>query len=458
MAPLQLPTESRSHREEFSPAASRTPRQTNHEPRPSFRPDLHREPRPVRVALAGCGVVGGGLVRLLHEHAPSIASRFDTRLEITTILVRDLTRVRNLPIDPGIFTNDLDEFLSHDVDVVVEAVGGEEPARAIASHALNHGRKFISANKDLIASHGVALARLAAVRDAGLDFGAAVGGSAPIVSVLRDVLGATAPRSVRGILNGTSNYVLSEVERGVSFDAALAAARSRGLAESDCSRDIDGRDAAAKLKIIAWIAFGIEPAALDLRRTPLPADPSRLVHFASLVGGRARLIAECVQLPGHEILASVEPTIVPADSGFGRTQLEENRVEIDLGWGTPITVSGAGAGGAPTATAILADLVGTERPRNTRGRGATNFVGAPDDRLHRWLVFASVPSDRLQALAKESGIRSERIVSQGSCSAIVSAPVARQKVRPLLWTLEVCGAEPAVARYELNLVAEEDPR
>ena len=380
------------------------------------------------------------------------------RFEITAVLVRDMTRQRNLPIDPQLFTDDLDEFLSREADIVVEAVGGEEPARAIASHTLSTGRKFITANKDLIASHGIVLAQLAEANHAGLDFGAAVGGSAPVVSTLRDVLGASTPLSVRAILNGTSNYVLSKIERGESFDTALAAARSKGLAESDCSRDIDGRDAAAKLQILAWLAFGVEPHTLDVRRISLPPDPSRLVHCAAAVGGRLRLIAECTQLPGDRISASVEPTIVPPESGFGRTDLEENRVEIDLGWGAPLTLSGAGAGGLPTATALLADLVGSPRPRNERGVGATRLGSVADERRHRWLVSASIPLERLRSAATASGLGVEQGIRESSYAAIVTCPTPWQGVESLIQRLDGIAAQPAVARCELTPSCEEEAR
>src|SRR6478609_302321 len=188
------------------------------EPAPTF----DTVPRTVRVALAGCGVVGGGLVRLLHESAPAIAARFGVQFDLTRVLVRDVTRERNLPLDSRLYTNDLDAFLAHDSDVVIEAVGGNEPARTIASTALKRGKKVITANKELVASHGDTLSALALANETGLDFGAAVGGSAPVISTLRDLVGAATPKSVRGILNGTSNYVISLLERGKSLDAALA--------------------------------------------------------------------------------------------------------------------------------------------------------------------------------------------------------------------------------------------
>ncbi len=405
-------------------------------------------PRTVRVALAGCGVVGGGFVRLLHESAPAIAARFGVRFDLTHVLVRDPTRERNLPLDSRLFTNDLNAFLAHDADVTIEAIGGNEPARTIASAALSRGTKLITANKELVASHGDSLSALAREHDAGLDFGAAVGGSAPVISTLRDLVGASTPLSVRGILNGTSNYVISLLERGASLDGALASARQRGLAEADCARDLDGRDAAAKLAIIAWIAFGIRPADLHIRRTPLLPGLARLIRFATTTGARVRQIAECTRLPGNRVTAAVEPVVVFSESAFGRTTLEENRVEVDLGWRSPLSVSGPGAGGAPTAAALLSDLLRVSPPPNDRGAGATQFLSVADPRDHRWLIAARLEAALLQRIATAIGLCSEPYASDDPDAALITAPAPWKSVQLLIAALDLLGAAPCVARYE----------
>jgi homoserine dehydrogenase len=407
-----------------------------------------RAPRTVRVALAGCGVVGGGLVQLLHESATAIAARFGVRFDLIRVLVRDVNRDRNLPLDSRLFTNDLDAFLAHDADVVIEAVGGDEPARTIASAALKRGIKVVTANKELIASHGDTLSALAFENEGGLDFGAAVGGSAPVISTLRDLVGTSAPLSVRGILNGTSNYVISLIESGASFETALASARGRGLAESDCTRDLDGRDAAAKLAIIAWVTFGIRPTGLQVRRTPLVPGLDRLVRLATAEGARVRLIAECIQLPEHRVAAAVEPVIVPAQSAFARTTLEDNRVEVDLGWPSPLSVSGPGAGGRPTAAALLSDLLRVSPPPNDRGAGATQFISVVDPREHRWLVTARLSTRLLERAVTAIGVRSQRFIGDSSDAAVITAPVTWDSVQRLIADLQVLDAAPCVARYE----------
>jgi homoserine dehydrogenase len=405
-------------------------------------------PRTVRLALAGCGVVGGGLVRLLHESAPAIAARFGVRFDVTSVLVRDVNRERNVPLEARFFTNNLDAFLSHDADVVIEAVGGDEPARTIASSALSRGKKLITSNKELVASHGDSLSALAAENRVALDFGAAVGGSAPVISTLRDLVGASTPLSVRGILNGTSNYVITLLEGGASLEAALASARERGLAEADCSRDLDGRDAAAKLAIISWITFGIRPADLRIRRTSLIPGAERLVRLAATEGAQVRLIAECIQLPRCRVAATVEPVIVSSRSAFGRTTLEDNRVEVDLGWPSPLSVSGPGAGGRPTAAALLSDLLRTSPPPNDRGIGATQFSSVADPREHRWLIAARTDFTSLATVVTEVGLREERLIGGADDVALITAPASWNSVQPLIKALESANATPCIARYE----------
>ena len=405
--------------------------------------------RDVRLALAGCGVVGGGLVRLLHDARDEIASRFDVNFSVASVLVRNPTRERHVPVPDSLFTSDLDAFLQTDADVVVEAIGGEQPAETIAAAALRSGRKFVTANKELIAGAGDRLCHLARETGTSLDFGAAVGASAPVISTLRDLLGASPPRSVRGILNGTSNFVITELERGVAIDRALESARERGLAEADCSRDLDGRDAAAKLAISAWIAFGITPSALRIRRTSLLPGLPDLTRAAVGLGGRLRLLAECVQVDGNRVIASVEPTVVGAASGFGRTLGEENRIEIDQGWTAPLTVSGPGAGAEPTASALLSDLLRTSPPPNARGAQGRIFLAANDARAHRWLLLTRHGSGLVQR-AVAHGVTIERSWADTNGVGALTSRVDWSRVEILADSLRTSNENVAIARVELS--------
>lgn len=405
--------------------------------------------RDVRLALAGCGVVGGGFVRLLHDARDEIASRFDVNFSVASVLVRHPGRERHVPVPDALFTSDLEIFLQTDADVVVEAIGGQEPAETIAAAALRSGRKFITSNKELIAGAGDRLSHLARETGTSLDFGAAVGASAPVISTLRDLLGASPPRSVRGILNGTSNFVITELERGVALEHALAAARERGLAEADCSRDLDGRDAAAKLAISAWIAFGITPSKLPIRRTSLLPHLPDLTRAAVGLGGRLRLVAECVQIEANRVVASVEPTVVSVASGFARTLGEENRIEIDQGWAAPITVSGPGAGAAPTATALLSDLLRTSPPPNARGAEARIFLPAIDGRSHRWLLLTRHGSGLVQR-AVARGVTIERSWSDAIGVGALTSRVGWNRVEALAESLRASNETVAIARVELS--------
>ena len=379
--------------------------------------------RTIRIGLAGCGVVGGALVRLLHESAGTIAARHGVRFELSRVLVRDITKDRGVPLTQSVFTNDAASFNREDVDVVIEAIGGEDTAGEIARSALGRGKNFISANKQLIASSAPELAALAQRSAAAFDFGAAVGGSAPVISLLRDLLGTATPAEVRGILNGTSNYILTLIERGMSFAKALADAQRAGLAEADCSRDLDGRDAAAKLTIICWLSFGIPPSELNIHRIALTPGTDRLVHHAGALGGKVRVISECLAVDRRGITATVEPVVVPPHSSFGRTEFEDNRVEVDLGWSAPLTVSGPGAGGPPTATALLGDLLHSSLPpAQPRPHGAP-FVSVNDPREHEWLMVTDCSSQVVRA--------------------------SRATLSQLMLPLIMRGLEPSVARIEL---------
>jgi homoserine dehydrogenase len=404
--------------------------------------------RTVRVGLAGCGVVGGALVRLLHDSAPAIAARHGVHFEVARVLVRDVRRYRGLPLTSTVFTNDSALFNAEDVNVVVEAIGGEDTAAEIARSALSRGKNFVTANKQLVAAAGPELAAIAQREAAALDFGAAVGGSAPVISLLRDLLGTTTPRSVRGILNGTTNYILTLVESGMSFADALDGARRRGLAEADCSRDLDGRDAAAKLAIICWLSYGIPPRELNVHRIALTTRAHRLVHHAAELGGKVRVICEGLTLRGSRVAATVEPVVIPHSSSFAQTEYEDNRVEVDLGWSAPLAVSGPGAGGHPTATALLSDLLHSSLPAARRARGHTAFVPAEDPGEHTWLVV----TDRVSGIAMREIERTGHAVTEveaygTDARILIHAP--RSALREVLAPLQIGGLEPSVARIDL---------
>jgi len=348
-------------------------------------PESWTPTRTVRVALAGCGAVGSALVRELSARQGSLERRFGKRVELTRVLVRDVAKERTAQLDRTLLTADVDEFLDTDADVVIEAIGGIDPARRIAEWALLNGRELVTANKELLAAFGTSLDALARKHGGTLRYDAAVGGGVPVLRLLDDALGARTPARVRGVLNGTTNFVLGRLERGLSLDGALNAARAAGFAEADASRDLDGRDAAAKIALVAWAAYGVAPESLTVTRRSFLPDPARYVRLAHRLGGAVRQVAECALLEST-VVASVEPVIVARTSALGRVRDEQNHVEVHTGWSTPLAASGPGAGGAPTATALLSDFLCTARQPERRCDAP---CGSPDPRTYDWAIEVS---------------------------------------------------------------------
>ncbi len=301
--------------------------------------------RPLRVALAGCGAVGSAFVEQVADWNRRRRGR--GALEVVTVLVRDPSR-RRRGIDRRSITDDVGAFLAAPAEVVVEAVGGLDPALRIARHALASGRPWVTANKAVVARHGAALATEARRVGVEIGFEAAVGAGIPVVATLRQALAHDEVVALRGILNGTTNFLLTALERGAAWDDALAEARRRGFAEADPSRDLQGLDAADKLRILAWLAFGVDPASLEVDVVP--------VSRAGAAGAVMRQVAE-VRRDSSGIRGCVGPVEVPRDSALGRTTDEGNLIEIDTVGAGRIRLSGPGAGGRATASALLGDVV-----------------------------------------------------------------------------------------------------
>lgn len=407
-----------------------------------------RRPKTLRVAIAGCGVVGGALVRALDRDRELLVRRRGLRVDVVRVLVRDAALPRPIALDRALLTTSIDELLAAEADVVVEAIGGIDPALQLARATLARGARFVTANKALVAAHGRELAALARRHGGTLLFDAAVGGGVPVLRILHDALGGATPRAVRGILNGTSNFVLTQLERGASLDAALDAARARGLAEADATRDLDGRDAADKLAIIAWTAFGVAPETVRIRRRGLLPDAERLVRHAARLGGRLRLVADCELGDDGALVASVEPAIVDAASALGRTLHEENHVAIETGWSAPLVAAGPGAGGSPTAAAALSDiLASTHRGRAALGRARTTAVRVTDDdRALRWTIGAACDPLALADVLRAHGLDLELCTGDARESLATIGAVRWSAVEPAIASLEAANASPTVAR------------
>ena len=322
---------------------------------------------PLRIALAGLGTVGTGVIELLAANRSTIERRAGRPLEIVAVNARDRARDRGVDLSPYAWVDDMQAMAQRgDVDVVLELVGGSDgPALTLARAALDAGKAFVTANKAMIAHHGLALAEQAALRGVPLKFEAAVAGGIPVVKGLREGAAANRIERIYGILNGTCNYILSEMEHtGADFGEMLKAAQEKGYAEADPTFDIEGVDAAHKLAILAAIGFGArvdfanveatgigEVRAADITQAGALGYVIRLVGIASLdeSADETRLLQRvrpCLVARGHSLAAVTGPT---------------NAVVAEGNFSGQLLFQGAGAGAGPTASAVVADLIDIAR-------------------------------------------------------------------------------------------------
>ncbi|MGD9798920.1 MAG: homoserine dehydrogenase, partial [Acidimicrobiia bacterium] len=269
--------------------------------------------QPVRVGLLGCGNVGTALVRLVAERADAVAARTGVRLEIARVAVRDLTKARGVELAAGVLTDDAASVVRDpEVDVVIELIGGVETARSLLLDALRAGKPVVTANKELLAHAGAELFEMAARSGVDLLFEAAVGGGIPIIRPLRESLVGERVRRITGIVNGTTNYILTRMsEDGAGYADALADAQRLGFAEPDPTADVEGLDAGAKLAIVASIAFGASVAAGDVHREGIASVTAEDIDVAHRLGYEVKLLAVAEQDDDGRIAVRVHPAMVP---------------------------------------------------------------------------------------------------------------------------------------------------
>lgn len=320
-----------------------------------------RQPRVVRVALAGCGTVGASLVGLVRRQEALFATRHGVRFDVARILVRNPSKDRGIEIPPQLLTTSVEEFLQTEADVVVEVIGGLNPAGRIVRESLAAGRHVVTANKALIAKHGVELQRRAEHAGATINFEAAVGGGIPVVRTLRGEFGGHGVLTIIGILNGTTNYLLTAISDGARFADALADAQRLGFAEADPSRDLQGLDALDKIRILAWLAWGVDPSEQRAIIEPLPSNPESLVRGAAAQNAVLKYLAGASCDADGRVRVWVRPSAVPRDHPFAHVRNEENAVRIDSESLGVLHLQGRGAGGDATASAVLGDLLEAAR-------------------------------------------------------------------------------------------------
>ena len=358
---------------------------------------------PVRVGLLGCGNVGAALVRLVDENADVISARAGVSIEVSRVAVRDVAKPREVKLERDRFTTDADALVCDAaIDVVVEVMGGVEPARTLITAALEAHKPVITANKELISRHGPELFDAAARAGVDLLFEASVAGGIPLMRPLRESLAGDRIRRVLGIVNGTTNYILTRMtEDGAGFADALSAAQRLGYAEADPTADIEGFDAAAKAAIIATIAFGARVHADDVYCEGITGVTADDIASAATLGYVVRLLAVAEEVDG-QIAVRVHPAMIPVHHPLASVRESFNAVFIEGEAVGELMLYGRGAGGGPTASAVLGDLVDAVKNLVSGAKGAT--VGELVDRVIRPIDEAESPFYVLMEVADRPGV------------------------------------------------------
>lgn len=324
---------------------------------------------PVKVGMVGLGTVGGGVARLLLDEKERIARRAGRAVELVRVAVRDVEKDRDVSVPAEILTDDLDAVvMAPDIDIVLQLMGGSTDARSVMESALRAGKDVVSANKALLCIHGIELFRLANELGRTISFEAAVAGGVPIINSVAQSLTANQLTSIEGILNGTSNYILTEMlSSGLPYSQALRQAQELGYAEADPTMDVDGTDAAQKLVILVQLAFGTRVELDAFPRQGLESLELADLLFASEMGYKVKLLA-VARLVDDKLEMHVQPTLLRKDRILATTDGPLNSILLEGDAVGPIWLSGAGAGRMPTASAVVSDLVSV-----VTGRMAASF-------------------------------------------------------------------------------------
>ncbi len=374
--------------------------------------------RPLKVALLGCGVVGTEVARIMTTHTADLAARIGAPVELAGVAVRRAGRER-----PGIpselITTDATALVKRDdIDVVVEVIGGIEPARSLITTAFEHGASVVSANKALLAADGAALHATAAAAGVDLYYEAAVAGAIPLLRPLRESLAGDKVNRILGITNGTTNFILDKMEStGAGYSEALEEATALGYAEADPTADVEGFDAAAKAAILAGIGFHTRVTADDVFREGITEVTAADIASAKEMGCVMKLLAICERTPdGTAVTARVHPAMIPRSHPLANVGGAYNAVFVEAEAAGRLMFYGPGAGGAPTASAVLGDLVAVCRNKlaGAVGPGASAYAQLPvspmGEVVTRYHVSLDV-DDRAGVLSQVAGVFAEHGVS-----------------------------------------------
>ncbi|MFF3016944.1 homoserine dehydrogenase [Streptomyces sp. NPDC057939] len=374
--------------------------------------------RPLKVALLGCGVVGSEVARIMTTHADDLTARIGAPVELAGVAVRRPSKVRE-GIDPALVTTDATALLKRgDIDVVIEVIGGIEPARTLITTAFENGASVVSANKALLAQDGAALH--AAAEAAGLDlyYEAAVAGAIPLVRPMRESLAGDKINRVMGIVNGTTNFILDKMDStGAGYQEALDEATALGYAEADPTADVEGFDAAAKAAILAGIAFHTRVRLDDVYREGMTEVSAADFASAKRMGCTIKLLAILERAAdGRSVTARVHPAMIPLTHPLASVREAYNAVFVEAEAAGRLMFYGPGAGGAPTASAVLGDLVAVCRNKlaEATGPGESAYTQLPvstmGDVVTRYHISLDV-ADKPGVLAQVATTFSEHGVS-----------------------------------------------
>ena len=380
----------------------------------------------IRVGILGCGVVGSQVATQLLRHEKELSTRSGAELILAKIAVRD-SKITRDGIDPSLFTTDAKSMVTDpEIDLIVEVMGGIEPARELILLAIENGKSVVTANKALLASHGADLYSAADARGVDLYYEAAVAGAIPILRPLRESLVGDHVTRIMGIVNGTTNYILTKMdEDGLAFGEALEGAQNLGYAEADPTADIEGFDAAAKAAILAGLAFHTRVTANDVYREGISAITAKDVAVAQSMNHVIKLLAIAELTPLGEISVRVHPALIPRTHPLAAVRNAYNAVFVEAEAAGELMFYGRGAGGAPTASAVLGDVVAVARHLSSGALGPresdyADRVIAPIDQIKTQYLIRLDVADKPGVLAA---------VAQAFATENVSIQTVRQSGR-----------------------------
>jgi len=404
----------------------------------------------ISLGLIGFGTIGTGVVKLLQDNDELIKERLGAKLVLRRIADLDIETPRNVPIDMAILTTDAGAILANPgIDIVIELMGGYEPARSFILEAMRNKKHVVTANKALLAVYGNEIFKAAEKERVNIGFEASVGGAIPIIKTLKESLVANRIKSVLGIMNGTANFILTKMtDEGKAFDVVLREAQSLGFAEANPAYDIEGVDTAHKLAITLSLAYGKKVDLDDIYREGISQISQQDIDFAKELGYRIKLLAIARENKGV-VEARIHPAMIPLDHLLASVNANFNAFHIMGDASGPIFLYGQGAGMMPTASAVVSDIVDISREllqgisclkpaRSHREEGGGNISLLPMDEIHTnyYLRFSAV--DRPGVLSKISGILGEKNISiaaviqkgrrqSGAVPVVITTYKAREK-------------------------------